>query len=61
MVLLVVNGSSASVAASLGCQRNVAAPLAEKFCRAIVAQSVHQSPMKSIAAISSDGSFERVV
>jgi len=57
----VVNGNDATAAASPGCRRNVATPPAETFCRARVARLARRNPMKSIAAISSDGSAERVV
>ena len=61
MARLVVNVSDVNGAASPGCQRNVAATPAEKFYRARAARSARRNPMKSTAAISSDGSSERVV
>ena len=61
MARLVVNVSDVNGAASPGCRRNIAFPLAEKFCRARVARSVRRSPMKSIVVISSDDSSEQVV
>ncbi len=58
MGLILGYGSDAGGVASPSFRRSVVAALAEKFYRALAARLARRNPMKSIAAISRDGSCE---